>query len=153
MRRITLLLLIILPYMASSQNYLDKKKAQVKKELQGYLKKNNQLSGAVSETDSTVVLSVKEGSSLPGEFAYYFDDNGKCNREKVTAYCDSCYQKYLGHALGQKKYKWKKINANQYISSFEQKATLELPGDEKEKSFTILRTEWTKEFYKLLTEL
>ena len=139
--------------MASSQNYLDQKKAQVKKGLQSYLKKNSQLSGSVNETDSTLVLSIKQGGSLPAEFVYYFGDNGKCNMEKVTANCDSCLQKYLKHALEQKKYKWKKINANQYVSSYEQKATLELPGDEKDKSFTILRTEWTKEFYKLLTEL
>jgi hypothetical protein len=133
-----------------SQNYINKTKAQVKKELNEYISKNDSLNATVSETDVAIVLVIKGPKTLPADFIYRFDKAGKCISEKVVAGCDSCFTKYFQAVLDRKKYEWKKINENQYISGFAAKMMIELPPDSKNYSFVILRTDWSKQMYDLL---
>ena len=150
MTRITLICFLLLSVQGFSQNYINKTKAQVKKELDTYVLKNAGLTPSVAETDSSIELSVKGLSSLPTNFTYRFDKTGKCNTEKVTTFCDSCYTKSLEAVLANKQYQWKKINANQYVSNFASRMLIELALDNKDFSFIILRTDWSKEMYDLL---
>lgn len=152
MLRVILFFVLILPAICQGQNSLTKSKVQVRKQLKTYLKKNDSLSAKINETDSTIILSIKQGASLPAEFIYYFNEKGKCNTEKVVSYCDSCHTKYLNRVLTNEKYGWKKINENQYISDFKHKITLELPADENQQYFVLIYSDWSKELYNLLTE-
>lgn len=150
MWRIGLLLFLLLPTFGSSQNFIGKKKAQVLKELQAYAKKNDSLTATITDKDSIITCSITADKTQPADFIYGFDKNGRCQSEKVTASCDSCYTKYLQKVLGEKKYEWKKVNENQYISKYAVRLMIELPAESKELTYTILRTNWNKKVYKML---
>jgi hypothetical protein len=150
MLRIGLSLLFCFPMYAFSQKHMDQTKDDVKKELEKYVAANSQLRPVLTETDSTLVLSVTE-QSQPAVFVYGFDQTtGKCDYQQTTANCDSCYKKYLKNLLDQKIYNWKKINENQYVSAFEYQLLLELSAEANDYSFTLIKTKWTKELYDLL---
>lgn len=152
MNRIILLFFILLPFSGLAQKYINKKKADVKKELSQYIKDNKNINAALNETDTSLVLNIPGTTTQQATFVYFFDKQGKCRLQKTIANCDSCINKYLQEALGQDKYKWRKINENQYISSFEDKLMIETPADGKEFSFMILRTDWSKILYDMITE-
>jgi hypothetical protein len=56
----------------------------------------------------------------------------------------------LNKVLEKKGYQWKKINENQYISSFSDQLLIELPVEKKEFYFTIYRAQWSREVYDIL---
>lgn len=152
MRCFITLSLLIFSFSAFSQNFINKTKQQVKKELTKYITRNDSLNAELTETDTTVILSIKSTKALPADFIYRFDKAGKCKLEKVMTRCDSCLNKYLSAALARKKYEWRKINGNQYISNFASRMLMELPADSNNFSYTILRTDWSKQIYDLLKE-
>ena len=151
MKKKFLLVLLLFPVIGFSQNFIGKSKTQVNKELQRQIVKNDSLEITLSDKGSTLLLSVKAGKVSPADFIYGFDKSGKCQSEKIIAGCDSCYNKFLQAALAIKKYGWKKINENQYVSKYTSRMMIELPAENKELTYTILRTEWTKEAYNMLT--
>jgi hypothetical protein len=151
MTRIIAFCFVLISFSGFSQTYINKNKAQVKKELNEYITKNDSLNATIKETASSIILTIKGQGALPADFIYHFDKKGKCNSEKVMTNCDSCYNKYFQATLDRKEYRWRKINENQYISSFAAKMMIELPPDSKDFSFTILRTDWSKQMYDLLT--
>ncbi len=151
MRRIIFIFLLQLPVAAFSQKYFDLPKSEVKKELEKYVLDNKTINPVLSETESTLVLAVNDPAAQPASFIYGFDKiTGKCNSRKTVAACDSCYKKYLDNLLAQKNYQWKKINENQYVSKFADRLLLELRVDDNDYTFTLLKTEWTKELYDIL---
>jgi len=150
MLRIIVCLLFCLPATAFAQEHFMKTKADVRKELEQYAAENHPLSPSLKETDSTLVLSIKE-QSISVRFTYSFDKaTGKCNYQKTVAGSDSSYKKYLNKLLDQDKLGWKKINENQYVSNFADQLLLELAVGDKDHSFTLFRAQWTREFYDLL---
>ncbi|MBL0068476.1 MAG: hypothetical protein KA428_09015 [Chitinophagaceae bacterium] len=150
MKKASLVLLLLFPVIGFSQHFIGKSKPQVMKELQKQIVKNDSLTITLTDTDSGLVYSIKAQKVLPADFVYSFDNTGKCQSEKVIAGCDSCYKKFLQKVLAEKKYDWKKINENQYISKYESRMMIELPTDNKNYQYTILKTEWTKELYDIL---
>ena len=152
MYRIITLCIFFFPFTGLSQTYINKSKAEVKKELTDYIIKNDSLKALIAETDSTIRLVIKGPEVLPADFIYFFDKSGKCKSEKVVTYCDSCYNKFLTVALNRKQYHWKKINENQYVSDYASRMLIELPADKsKDFSFLIIRTDWSKSMYNMLT--
>ena len=150
MSRFIIAVLLIFPITGFAQNFIGKSKTQVRKELQKQIAKNDSLSIILTEKESELVYTIKPVKVLPAEFIYGFDKNGKCQSEKITANCDSCFNKFLTAALRHKKYGWKKINENQYVSKYTYRIMIELPADGNDFSYTILRTGWTKKLYKML---
>lgn len=150
MLRLLIILCLLLPLKGLSQSYINKSKKQTLTRLAKYDAGAGFEKPVIVQTDSTVSMQVKGSGGLETNFIYRFDKNGKCLMEETRASCDSCYKKYLQAALDQKKYRWKKINENQYISVYSKKRMIELPPEGNEYSFTILRTGWTKKLYDLL---
>jgi hypothetical protein len=142
---------LLLSFSAFSQNFINKTKKQVKKELTEYITRNDSLNATLNETDTAITLTIKGTKTLAADFIYRFDKTGKCKSEKVMSSCDSCLNKYLAAALARKNYEWRKINGNQYISNFASRMLIELPGDTNNFSYIILRTDWSKQMYDLLT--
>lgn len=151
MIRIITALLLLFPVAGFSQNFIGKSKAQVKKYLQRQIAKNDSLTITLTDTDSVLLFSIKSGKVLPADFIYSFDKSGKCRSEKVMAGCDSCFNKFLNAALAEKKYEWKKINENQYVSKYAARMMIELPPENKDFSYVILRTQWSRQLYTMLT--
>lgn len=148
-----ILLLLFFPLAASSQKYIDKARADVKKELEKYVSDNKTIHPLLTETDSTLVLAVNDPAAQPVSFIYGIDEKtGKCDYQKTVASCDSCYKKYLKNLLDQKTYGWKKINENQYVSKYAFQLMLELPVEDKDYSFTLFKAQWSKELYDILTK-
>jgi hypothetical protein len=85
------------------------------------------------------------------EICLRLNKSDKCIMEKILAASVTDYRHYLQSVVTDDKYEWKKINENQYVSKFDQYLMLETPPNNDVNSFTILRTKWTKEMYKLLT--
>jgi hypothetical protein len=84
------------------------------------------------------------------QLIYVFDEKGLCLTETTITRCDSCHDGYLKAVLGKKKYNWKKINENQYISRFEDNLMIELFPEGEIRSFSVLRADFTRELYDLL---
>jgi len=145
-----LLFLLLMPVAGFSQNFIGKSKASVMKHLQQQQTRNDSLAITLIHTDSTITYKVPAGKTQAADFVYEFGPDGKCRMEKVRASCDSCFKKYLQRALDQKKYKWKKINDNQYVSKYSKRRMIELPAEGNDFSFTILRTGWSKKLYAIL---
>ena len=151
MKTYTILLSILVCNISvSSQGFINKDKSYVRKWLNKEIVKYDSLDIVLIETDSTIVYDVPEGKTLPLTITYYFK-NGRCNAEKVKASCDSCFQQFLSARLNKKKYDWKKINGHQYVSGYKHRLLLEIPPENKDHSFMIIRSSWNREAYKLLT--
>ncbi|MBK8952194.1 MAG: hypothetical protein IPM85_07835 [Chitinophagaceae bacterium] len=91
--------------------------------------------------------------SQPATFEYFFASDKKCITEKVTANCDSCYKRYLKELLGKKKYGWKQLNENQYISAYKWQLMIELPiKEEKQLFYMLMKVKWNKQTYAMLLE-
>lgn len=145
------LVVMIAPFTGSSQNFIGKTYKEVKKKLKRYEKSADSFAVKVADSAGYIRMSVFGRDKNAADFIYGFDEKGKCKSEKVIAYCDSCYKKYLDAVLAESKYGWKKINMNQYISSFEHRLMIELPViEDKTLFYIILRTNWVKETYEIM---
>ncbi|MDZ4806965.1 MAG: hypothetical protein SGI96_01705 [Bacteroidota bacterium] len=146
-----ILFLLLLPATGFSQNFIGRSKAQVKKYLQRQIAKYDSLTISLTDNDSALLYSIKAGETLPADFIYGFNKSRKCQSERIIAGCDSCFNKFLKKLLSEKKYEWKKINENQYVSKYAARRMIELPPLNNNFSYTILKTDWNKDMYKLLT--
>jgi hypothetical protein len=143
MKKIVTLCFLFFSLTAFSQNCINQSREEVKKQLQNETNKPS-----FTETDTTLIVNGKETGTI---FTYRFDKSGKCSSEKITANSDASFKQHLQAVLDQKKYEWKKINGNQYISGFAARMLLEISAENKDFTFTIIRTDWSKEMYDILT--
>lgn len=105
---------------------------------------------AVSTKDSLLIISY---SNDAGSFQKIlsFDEAGNCKAEKyLTASADN-YKVLLESLIAEKKFEWKKLNENQYVSRFKDQLMIELPVKKDDHSFTVFYAGWTPELYKMLT--
>ena len=150
MQKTFLLLFIIFPLLAYSQININKTKAEIKKEIAKFKKSTPAFSVTVSETDSTLTTIKKAANKNKEEALLEFDKAGKCRSELRIFNCDQCFKKELETLLGMDKYKWEKLNENQYISKFEEKLLIELPTENKTNTIRIIRTDWNKVLYDIM---
>jgi len=141
--------LLLLPAFSFCQKHINQTHAAVMADLKKY--KAGSIKPVFTETDSTITMSVKGGDVKAMDFIYAFDKSGKCNSEKTMANCDSCVNKMLQEIVNNKKFGWRQINENQYVSKFEDHLMIELPVNPNEFSYTILRMDWTRASYDLIT--
>lgn len=149
--RLVFFILLLLPISVLGQRYIDKNRDYVKRELEKYVAVNKAVKPVLKEKGSTITLTVNDPASQSAVFSYHFDETtGLCNYEKTVSTCDSCYNKYLQNLLDLKSYEWKKINESQYVSKFSDYLLIELQTEGNEQSFTLLKTQWSKELYELM---
>jgi hypothetical protein len=139
-------LAMLLVLNGSSQGYINQSKEKVRKDLQGYGKKNN-LKTVIEETDSTIILLVRDSSKRPLDAIMHFDKDGKCDKQTIISNCDSCIIKYTKPILENKKYKWKAVNSVKYLSSYSRKLFLEMDHPDTPHSYSITRFAFTKKEY------
>lgn len=151
MKSMILLLCIFVTGSSYAQTFIGKNPEKVMKMLNKYDAGSGFEKPVITRQDSSITMMVKGTGSIQTTFVYRFSrSSGKCISEQVKASCDSCYKKYLDDLLAQKKYHWKKINENQYVSSYSHRRLIELPVDPADFSYLILETGWTKKMYNLL---
>lgn len=145
MKKSVLPFLLLLPSILFAQVHINKTKKQV-------IESNKEGKNSInSETDTTLHLKTGGPGCNPVSIIYHFDKEGKCDNELFITGSDNCFTKYLDKVLAVKKYNWKKINENQYISDFASRMVIEIPPENKEWAFTVLRVAWTKQLYDMLT--
>jgi hypothetical protein len=152
MFRILIAILLFLPATGFSQLYINKTKSHVKQDLSKSISKNDSITSIITETDSTILMSVRGTGATEADHIYSFDNAGKCSAEKTITWCDSCFEKLLQPLLAEKKYQWKKINLNQYVARFSAGVFMEMQITGTIYSFTIFRINLTKEMYTSLFE-
>ena len=151
MKQFLILAFFCLPAQVFGQELINKSKTFVRNKIEKYNPGVDSLRTSFSETDSTIQLSVRSQSSPYNDFIYSFDKKGNCSSEKKISYTETHFRQLLKQALDLKNYDWKRINENQYVSKFSEKMLIELPGDAGIYSFTIIRTDWNKATYELIT--
>lgn len=140
--------IIMLMIIGCSPMVFNSNKPAVRKELKQYGKSEN-LKTIFEETDSTLMLLVRDTSKRPIDIIYHYDKSGKWYSKTIAANCDSCFQKYLTVSLSDEKMEWKKIDSIQYISNYKQKLFLQI-NIEKQYSFTIRRSNLNRKQYNTL---
>lgn len=151
MQKILFLFLFLYPVLSYSQSNINKSKAAIKKEIEKFKKKNQSYTINISETDSSLLIVETDPEKNRTERLLQFDKARNCKSDALLFNCSSCYKKELARLLAIEKYGWKKINENQYISKFEDKLMIELPTENQSNSITIIRTDWTKILYDMLS--
>lgn len=137
----------------SGQRFINRGYDKVLAGLKKYNPGNDSTIIHFSNSEKNIKMEVAGKGSQPVTFEYTFDSNKKCISEKVTAYCDSCYKKYLNELLSKKKFGWKRLNENQYISSYKWELMIELPvREEKSLFYDLLKVDWNRETYSMLLE-
>lgn len=152
MYRVIIVFLLLAPANAFSQLYINKTKSQVKQELGKYFLKKDSITTTITETDSTLLMKVRGADATEADHIYSFDKSGKCSAQKTVTWCDSCLEKLLQPLLAEKKYQWKKININQYISEFSAGVFIEIQVMGNTYYFTVFRLNLNKKMYKFLLE-
>lgn len=147
MKKVLLFILILTTVQLGSnaQEFINKKKGEAITML-----KNKYQEAPITVLADTVQLKLENTYAKSFDYIFTFDKKGKCKSETIITRCDSCLTGLLQKVLDQKKFEWNKINENQYISKFEEKLMIELPAENHDHSFSILKVEWTKELYELL---
>jgi len=150
MTRLYLFLLLLLPVFGIGQRYMNYSKQTLRDSL--LVKKDQPFSvtGAISEIDGDLIYTINPPGNEQTIYRYGFDSLGKCNKEKITAACDTCLYLKLQGILNTGSYKWKKINENQYVSRFEDYLMIEISVNKQEFAFTIHRMSWTQLLYDIL---
>lgn len=138
------------PLLVLGQTYIGKSKTEVKKELETWKNTNAGLRPVITELGTTTTLSFKDPGQGQVKIVCSFDKRRTCISEKTVTMSDSIRNIYLHAILEKKEYEWIKLNGNQYISRYEDKLMIEIPGDPKNYSVTVYRAEWTKDIYDLL---
>jgi hypothetical protein len=150
MVKISIIILFFFPFPGLSQLHINKTKSMVKEEIEKvYMRKDN-ITTTITETDTTLILKVRGTGTTEADRIYSFDKSGKCNSEKTVTWCDTCHTKLMQPVLAAKKYMWKQINQNQYISKFSAGVFLEWQERDDTWSFTIFRFNLNKKMYDLL---
>ena len=147
MKKVFLLILFLAAaqLVLTAQEYINKKKGEVITML-----KIKYQQTPLSVLTDTVKMKLENTFAKPFDYIFTFDKTGRCKSETIITRCDSCLTGLLQKVLDLKKFEWNKINENQYISKFEEKLMIELPAENYDHSFSILKVEWTKELYELL---
>ncbi len=146
----TLSAFLLFTTLAYSQGYINLKRNDVVSALKKKFQAADYNQATISLLKDTVKVIPADSRATDPVFIYLFDESGRCKSETIITRCDSCLSRLLQAALAQKKYEWKKINENQYISKFEDKLMIELPPENPDHSFSFLRVDWTRELYDLL---
>ena len=108
-----------------SQGFINKSQEKVVKILsEDY--KNKSINFNLQQTDSTIILLVRDPKVQNLDIQFHFDKEGKCDRERYTLSCDSCYSKFLNGVLNKKEYNWVKVNEHTYSSKIAYKLLLSL---------------------------
>lgn len=103
----------------------------------------------ITEKENSIRFNLSKGKSKL-ERSFLFDEKGICNNETIITYCDTCLSKRVSEILQLQQYGWKKINENQYVSTFTEHLMLELPPENKDFSLSILWVDWTETLYNFL---
>jgi hypothetical protein len=138
--------------MGFSQLFINKSKNDIKKAIgKPYIGKES-IAAIITETDSSLTMKIRGKGATEADHIYSFDKSGNCSSVKTITWYDSCHEKLLQLVLAAKKYRWKKINLNQYLAKYSAGVFVEIQFSGDARSFTINRVNLTRKMYRLILE-
>lgn len=150
MKRILLLILFLAPACWSlAQGYIDLSKSRSKKSLIKYQVTNKKVHTTLRETDSSLTLLIRD-SSIILDVNFHFNRSHRCDREKRTTNCDSCFQKYLRATLAREKFEWTKLSDSAYLSPYPKKMMMQTMSGDGYYTYLIKKMHWSKKEYDAL---
>jgi len=150
MTKFVLILVLVFPFFAASQSYINRPFQEVETAIREYEFKKFTHNPVITATDSVIIFSADNPPCPPIQFIYKFDNLQKCKSEEFQTGCQDYFTKLLTRIIESKLCNWTKINENQYVSDFDSGLMIETSPDLSSFSFKILRMTWSRELYDLL---
>ncbi len=100
----------------------------------------------LKKTDTTYDLVTADTIWRPVRVHCSFDKQGKCRVQKMSFDCDSCYRRIFKDFLDRKRFDWKLVGPDRYLSKISRK--LLLVGNTAGHYFTLSMVDVTDEEYK-----
>jgi hypothetical protein len=150
MTRFFILIILFLPLAGFSQVYINQTKSKIKEETATLLKGNDSLNAEYAESDSTLEIKIRGKNGIDSDHIYKFDAQGKCISQKTITHCDTCHKKMLQPLLALKKYRWRRINQNQYVAKFSENIFLEIQEIGQTYWFVIFKLNLGRKMYRSL---
>jgi hypothetical protein len=136
---IFILCLLLLHTTTMAHGFISMKRPNIKKQLTEFYNKNK-VATRFEETDSTLICYVIDSAGADaGKFTYSFKKNNRCYKETAEGNCEPCFTKLFNDATLAKRYKWKKISDNLYLSKPLWNLTLIRSDEEQSFSYTIVK--------------
>ncbi len=101
----------------------------------------------LSETDSTLTLTTTD-STTNGVIISCSFKKDNCVAQKIAFDCDACYRETMKIMLDKKRFKWKQVGPDRYLSKASRK--LLLAGNSAEKYVTLTMLTMSDDEYKKL---
>lgn len=136
--------LLLLHVSALTQGFIPMKRNNIKKQLTKFYEKNK-VTTRFEETDSTFICYVTDSTGADArKFTYTFKENDRCYKETAEGNCEPCFTKLFDDATLAKRYKWKKLSANLYLSKPLWNLTLIRTDEEQTFSYTIVKNYFSR---------
>lgn len=149
MKRSFLLLLMALPLFAAAQLQVGHSGSAIRDHW-----KKQQAAGVrstVTARSKQLLLVTVQGEKGTARNYYELDSAGICQVQRLETEDTTVAGDFLTQLLALPTYQWKKLNENQYISRFEDHVLVELPADGSMKYVKIIRMNWNRTLYDLLS--
>ena len=117
--------MFILNQLGYSQGFIHVKKSKVKSQFLENCEKES-LNCTITETGSSLILSVRDSFVLPVDYVCYFNKKEKCIEEITKLCCDSCSEKFVRSWLEAKSINWHLIDSSNYISGMGKNLSLNI---------------------------
>jgi hypothetical protein len=145
MFQVPFILLIFCSLNTGAQQFIGKNKSSIINEY------NRPGHNRIIAKDSFLVLTYTVTEAGTVDKLLSFNEADSCIAEKYVSSSPNTYKLLLDSIIAQKKFEWRKINENQYVSKFSDRLMIELPVKKDDNSFTVFHAEWTRELYNMLT--
>ena len=138
---------------ATAQGFLSMKRNNVKKQLTRFYSKQ-QVPYRFAETDSsiTVIVTDTSGKHTAG-FSYFFKRNNRCYKETGDGACEHCFQKIISDAKMVKRYRWKTVSEQFYLSKPLWNMVLMRTDPERPFSYSIIKDYFNRTDHKKLYKI
>ena len=132
-------ILLLIGSTVNAQGFISMKRSAVKKQLTKFYAKHN-VTLRFEETDSTLTCFPLDSTGTNiRSFTYFFKDNNRCYKENAQGNCEPCFTRMFTDATLVKRYKWKKLSDNLYLSKPLWNLTLIRTNEEASFSYTIVK--------------
>jgi hypothetical protein len=132
---------------AHAQQYFNTGRAKVRQQLINFYA-DYRYKTILQETDSSIVVQIRDSTVLPFDFIAHFNQAGICDAFQNLFYCDSCMRQSLADIMKRKKNGWQKITDDFYISKFAKKMALTIDTAAGRYSYTTTAMDWSRDNYK-----
>jgi hypothetical protein len=102
-------------------------------------------------TDSTISYNLSTDPQGYIRVTCHFSREENCSMIIYSSDDAGTYAYYLDRVIEDPKYRWRKINGNQYVSKYRKKLLLETDPDPSKQAFRVLPAQWTRETYRTFT--